>query len=127
MNGLMVCGITLALAVALGAFGAHGLKNRLSEIELAWWYTATEYHFWHGLALGLVALAKQQISKSPLLTWSARLFLLGLILFCGSLYVMALTNLRWLGMITPLGGLAFIGGWCCFAVAGRNHGSESGL
>ncbi|MEE2785724.1 MAG: DUF423 domain-containing protein [Myxococcota bacterium] len=121
MTGLTTCGFVLALAVGLGAFGAHGLKNHLSSDALSWWETATNYHFWHGLALGLVALAQAHQDNSTVLRWSRRLFIVGLVLFCGSLYIMALTNFRWLGMITPLGGTAFLIGWCCFGLAFRNH------
>ena len=115
--------ITLAavsgmLAVALGAFGAHALKQRLDEYALGVFETAVQYHFWHSLALlavGVIALGQPQI---PLLRSSGWLFLLGIVVFSGSLYLLSLTGMRWLGAITPLGGLAFIAGWACLAVAG---------
>ena len=121
MNHFVSCGLILALAVGLGAFGAHGLKPHLTATQLGWWSTANDYHFWHGFAFGLLALGGRGTRNLTALRWSARLFLLGLILFCGSLYTMALTNLRWLGMITPIGGLAFIAGWICFALAFRKQ------
>ncbi len=114
--------ITLAsfsgmLAVVLGAFGAHALKARLDDYSLGVWETAVQYHFYHALALlavGIVALGQPQ---STLLRSSGWLFLLGTLFFSGSLYLLAVSGTRWLGAVTPLGGLAFIGGWACLAVA----------
>ena len=115
--------ITLAslsgmLAVILGAFGAHALKARLDQYSQGVWETAAQYHFYHALALlavGIVALGQPQ---STLLRSSGWLFLLGTLVFSGSLYLLSLTGVRWLGAITPLGGLAFIGGWACLAATG---------
>lgn len=114
--------ITLAsvsgmLAVVLGAFGAHALKARLDDYSLGVWETAVQYHFYHALALlavGIVALGQPQ---STLLRSSGWLFLVGTLVFSGSLYLLAVSGTRWLGAVTPLGGLAFIGGWACLAVA----------
>lgn len=114
--------ITLAsvsglLAVTLGAFGAHALKARLDDYSQGVWETAVQYHFYHALALlavGIVALGQPQ---STLLRSSGSLFLLGTLIFSGSLYLLALSGTRWLGAVTPLGGLAFIAGWACLAVA----------
>ena len=114
--------ITLAsvsglLAVTLGAFGAHALKARLDDYSQGVWETAVQYHFYHALALlavGIVALGQPQ---STLLRSSGWLFLLGTLIFSGSLYLLALSGTRWLGAVTPLGGLAFIAGWACLAVA----------
>lgn len=114
--------ITLAsvsglFAVVLGAFGAHALKARLDAYGQGIWETAVQYHFYHALALlavGIVALGQPQ---STLLRSSGWLFLLGTLVFSGSLYLLALTGTRWLGAVTPIGGLAFIGGWACLAVA----------
>ncbi len=114
--------ITLAslsgmLAVILGAFGAHALKARLDQYSQGVWETAVQYHFYHALALlavGIVALGQPQ---STLLRSSGWLFLIGTLVFSGSLYLLALTGTRWLGAVTPIGGLAFIGGWACLAVA----------
>ena len=95
-----------ALGVALGAFGAHGLKARLDPEALAWWHTGVQYHLWHAIALVAVGAAALPGTRTV-----AILMALGVLLFSGSLYVMALTGMRWLGMVTPLGGLALIAGW----------------
>jgi uncharacterized membrane protein YgdD (TMEM256/DUF423 family) len=115
--------ITLAslsgmLAVVLGAFGAHALKDRLDEYALGIFETAVQYHFYHSfalLAVGIIALSQPQ---TAMLKSSGWLFLLGIVVFCGSLYLLSVTGVRWLGAITPLGGLAFIGGWACLAATG---------
>ncbi len=111
---IAIAAINLAIAVLLGAFGAHGLKNRASVEQLGWWHTATEYFFYH--ALGLLALGIL-IKILPELSFRlpAVLLQLGIVVFCGSLYLMALGAPRWFGAITPLGGLAMIAGW--FALA----------
>ena len=105
------------LAVAFGAFGAHALKNRLDEYALGVYETAVQYHFYHSLALLAVGLMAMYQPQSMLLKSSGWLFALGLVIFSGSLYVLALSGLKWLGAITPLGGLAFIAGWACLAFA----------
>ncbi len=105
------------LAVMFGAFGAHALKNRFDEYAMGVFETAVQYHFYHSfalLAVGIIALSQPQ---TVLLKTSGWLFLVGLIIFSGSLYILSLTGLRWLGAVTPLGGLAFIGGWACLAAA----------
>ena len=115
--------ITLAslsgmFAVILGAFGAHGLKNRLDAYSMGVFETAVQYHFYHSLALlavGMLALSQPQ---TTLLKSSGWLFLLGIFIFSGSLYLLSVTGVRWLGAVTPLGGLAFIGGWACLAATG---------
>jgi len=117
MNGkicLLVASLALAAAVAFGAFGAHALKSRLSADLLAVYQTAVQYHFWH--ALGLFALALLMLQwDAPVLNLAAWLLLAGLILFCGSLYLLALTGARWLGAIAPLGGIASIVAWLVVA------------
>ena len=105
------------LAVALGAFGAHALKARLAPELLAVYETAVQYHFTHTLALLAVALLMMQGFQHGLLRVGAALFLAGLVLFSGSLYALALSGVKVLGAITPLGGLCFLGGWLCLAVA----------
>jgi len=107
-------GIAGALGVALGAFGAHGLRDAVSDPGLLdTWHTAARYHLVHALALGLVACHP----RPPRV--AGGLFLAGLVLFSGSLYVLVLTEQRWLGAITPLGGLSFIAGWLVLAFASR--------
>jgi uncharacterized membrane protein YgdD (TMEM256/DUF423 family) len=106
------------IAVAAGAFGAHGLKDRLSAEMLAIFETAARYQMYHALALLAVAWATTRFSNSPqIVATSGWLFIAGTILFSGSLYALSLTETRWLGAITPLGGLAFLAGWLCLAYA----------
>ncbi|MEZ6003098.1 MAG: DUF423 domain-containing protein [Planctomycetota bacterium] len=106
-----------ALAVGLGAFGAHGLKSLDPGPEaIDWWKTAASYHLWH--ALGLIAfglLAELREGTGP---WTGRLLLVGSAIFSGTLYAMALGAPRWFGAITPIGGTALILGWLAFARAG---------
>jgi uncharacterized membrane protein YgdD (TMEM256/DUF423 family) len=107
-------GLSGFLAVLLGAFGAHALKEVLSQNSLATWQTAVDYHFYHTLAIGLSLLFARQ--HFNLWLWRAALcFLFGILLFCGSLYLIALTGVNKLGMITPFGGLLFIFGWLAIA------------
>ncbi|HEX7030153.1 MAG TPA: DUF423 domain-containing protein [Gammaproteobacteria bacterium] len=117
MRSLLIAGAVAAAAgVMLGAFGAHALKDRLDAGMLAVWQTAVHYHLVHALgmvAIGFAALHWQQASLA-LAGW---LLAAGIVLFSGSLYLLALTELRWLGAVTPLGGLAFIAGWLGLAWA----------
>lgn len=99
------------LAVALGAFGAHGLKNRLDKEMLAVYQTAVEYHFIHTLVLLAVAVLMQHWGKSLALSVSAYAYIIGIVFFSGSLYMLSISGIRWLGAVTPLGGLAFLVGW----------------
>ncbi|HEX2567380.1 MAG TPA: DUF423 domain-containing protein [Burkholderiales bacterium] len=113
---LAAAALLAALAVALGAFGAHALKQRLAPDALALWHTAVQYHVWHSiglLALGVIALHG---APSAWLRSAAGLFVLGILLFCGSLYALALGAPRALGMVTPFGGLAFIAAWLCLGI-----------
>ena len=103
-----------ALGVVLGAFGAHGLKSHLSPDMLAIFETGVRYHLIHALALLATAWAVDRW-PSPQTSAAGWLFLIGLVVFSGSLYMLAVTGARWLGAITPLGGLAFIAGWVALA------------
>ena len=103
-----VCGLT---GVAMGAFGAHGLKAILTPEMLAVYKTAVDYQMWHALGLGLIAVFRQQTPESALLKWAGWLMFVGIVLFSGSLYLLAILNAKWLGMITPLGGVAFLAAW----------------
>ena len=110
-RAIAIAGALLAgLGVALGAFGAHGLRATLAPQALAWWQTGVDYQMWHALAL--VALAALRGIRVGL---AAALIGAGTIVFSGSLYAMALTDARWLGMVTPLGGLLLIAGWAVLA------------
>jgi uncharacterized membrane protein YgdD (TMEM256/DUF423 family) len=106
------------LAVVLGAFTAHGLKAVLDTQQLTLFETASRYQMYHALALLVVGvmLTNPQFSRS-LLKLAALAFILGIILFSGSLYLLALSGIRWLGAITPLGGIAFLVGWLATIVA----------
>lgn len=116
MNFVMLGGFSAALAVALGAFGAHGLKKIATPEQLEWWETATRYHLAVALATVLFGLLRLHKPGSP----AAGIALtLGTLLFSGSLYAMTLGAPRWLGMVTPLGGTAMIVGLVLLALAGR--------
>lgn len=107
---LLAGALLAALGVLLGAFGAHGLRAVLGPVELGWWQTGVDYQMWHGIAL--VAIGAARVPGSRLSVW---LLALGTLVFSGSLYLLALTGLRWLGMVTPVGGVLMIAGWVCFA------------
>jgi len=119
-NWLTVSGISGFLAVALGAFGAHGLQARLADVadgakRLAWWQTAAHYQLMHALGLAVVAFV---IARAPQARFAGFGFVVGSVLFSGSLYLMALGGPRWLGAVTPLGGLGFLAGWATLAWCG---------
>ncbi len=118
---IMLAALRGLLAVALGAFGAHGLKQQLSEDMLAVYQTGVQYHFYHCLALLAVAIMIMLQPNIAELRWSAWAFVVGQLVFCGSLYILAISGVRGLGAITPLGGLAFIAGWFLLALAAYRH------
>lgn len=113
MNWIAIAALNLASAVALGAFGAHGLKSVANPEQLAWWQTGTLYFFFHALGLLLVGVLIKYFGFNQLPAW---LLQVGIILFAGSLYLMALGAPRWFGAITPMGGLFMIAGWVCLAI-----------
>jgi uncharacterized membrane protein YgdD (TMEM256/DUF423 family) len=106
--------VSAFLAVALGAFAAHGLKSRLDAAMLATFETGVRYHMYHALALLAVAWAASRWPGAAV-NASGWLFVAGIVLFSGSLYALSLSGVRWLGAITPIGGLAFLAGWVCLA------------
>ena len=108
---LIFAAVAGALAVALGAFGAHALQARVEPARLVVWRTAVDYHFYHSLALLAVGILLAHWPHSSALRWSGALFSVGIGLFSGSLYLLVLTDTRWLGAVTPLGGLTFIAAW----------------
>jgi uncharacterized membrane protein YgdD (TMEM256/DUF423 family) len=108
---LLVGGIFGFLAVGLGAFGAHGLKTKLNVEQLATFQTGVQYQMYHALGLGLVALSSAILSQSSVLAWAGWSFVVGVVLFSGSLYMLVLTNSRRWGLVTPLGGIFFLLGW----------------
>lgn len=113
--------ILCGLAVALGAFGAHGLKERLTPEMLAIFEVGVRYQFYHGLALLALTLPPARLWESP---WTGRAcwaWIVGIAVFSGSLYLLSVTGMRWLGAITPIGGVAFILGWGFAAMGARQQ------
>jgi uncharacterized membrane protein YgdD (TMEM256/DUF423 family) len=105
------------LAVCLGAFGAHGLKNSISPEMLSVYETGVHYHLIHALALLLVAAAADKLGSGRIMRWSGWLLQLGILLFSGSLYLLSLTGAARLGIITPFGGVCFLAGWLLLFLA----------
>jgi uncharacterized membrane protein YgdD (TMEM256/DUF423 family) len=112
---LMLGGIFMFAAVAFGAFGAHALREQLDPQMTAVWQSAVQYHAWHAIALLSIGSLLLHFPRSRGFRLAAWLFVAGNLLFAGSLYLIALTGTRGLGVITPLGGLAFLAGWAVFA------------
>jgi len=112
MNWSAAGAILLAIAVALGAFGAHALRGRLDAYSIGIWERAVFYQFIHALGLLIAPL----LVKGAARAWVCWLLLAGVVLFCGSLYVLALTGVRTLGAVTPFGGVAFIAAWMVLGV-----------
>lgn len=109
--------IAMALAVGAGAFGAHGLKESVTPERLEVWQTAARYHAYHALALIALELLESRAGGRPGYRLAGVLFLVGLVLFSGSLYALVLLDQGWLGAITPIGGTAWIVAWSALAVA----------
>lgn len=108
---LIIAGIFGALAVGIGAFGAHGLEATLTANgRLDTYETAVKYQFYHSLALLLLGILMLNLSHDYF-SWAAWSFIIGTVIFSGSLYTLSLTNITWLGAITPIGGMALIVGW----------------
>lgn len=114
LNWIGIAAINMAIAVALGAFGAHGLKNIVSAQQLEWWHTATLYLFIHALGLLLVGLFIRMKYATQITAW---LLQIGIIIFAGSLYAMTLGAPLWFGAITPIGGVLMIAGWLWLALS----------
>lgn len=110
---LSLAAISGFLAVSIGAFGAHGLESVLNTDSMRTYQTGVQYHFYHTLALFGVGLLAMQIEPSRILNIAGWAFVAGIVLFSGSLYLLSVSGIRWLGAITPLGGLAFLIGWGC--------------
>ena len=124
MNWSVTGAILLAMAVIFGAFGAHALREQLTASAMLNVYEkAVFYHFIHALGLLMVSfLPRTQMFSDYATSWVCGLLLAGIVLFSGSLYALALTNIRVLGAITPIGGLAFIAGWLALAWFMMRHG-----
>ena len=114
---LALGGIAGFIAVALGAFGTHALRSRLSAGMMGTFNTGVQYQAVHALALLLVALLAERRAANPLLLWVGGLFAFGILFFSGSLYLLAISGRHFLGAITPLGGLCFLTGWALLTVA----------
>jgi uncharacterized membrane protein YgdD (TMEM256/DUF423 family) len=108
---IIVGAINAFLSVALGAFGAHGLKDRLDAHYLDIWKTGVTYQMFHALGILVVAMLLGKFAGSALFTWSGWLMLIGIIFFSGSLYLLSLTKVGILGAITPIGGVCFLAAW----------------
>lgn len=127
--GMLSAGFAF-LGVALGALGAHGLKASVEGLadaadRIRWWETAARYHLVHALALGLTAIVAHHVTtRAPRI--AAGLFIAGIAVFSGSLYVMGLTGIRGLGAITPIGGFAQLGGWLVLLWSMRNLPTGAG-
>lgn len=117
---LALGGLLIALATISGAFGAHALQTRLSPERLDIYETAVRYHFFHALGLLAIGLAARSIDV-PALRWSAVLVVAGIVLFSGSIYALSFSAPRFIGILTPIGGVALIAGWLVFAVAVLRH------
>jgi uncharacterized membrane protein YgdD (TMEM256/DUF423 family) len=117
MNWIAAAAIMLALGVMLGAFGAHGLQDRLDAYSLTVYEKAVFYHFIHALGLLVVAsMVRKGLIPASTGSWVCGLLLAGIVLFSGSLYILAITGIRTLGAVTPFGGVSFIAAWIVLAV-----------
>ena len=121
---MILGGVYGLLAVVLGAFGAHGLRDLVSAASLESWQTAVSYQMFHALALLLTGLW-MRFSGSRSLPWAGAFFTLGILAFSGSIYALVLLKATWLGPITPLGGTLLIAGWTCLCVAALRFQSPS--
>ncbi len=113
---LIIGAVSGLLTVLLGAFGAHALEAQLTAQQLSWWHKAVNYQGLHSLALLATGLLALSAPSSPL-KWAGWLFVSGILLFSGSLYLLSISGFRPLGMLTPIGGVGFIAGWSCLAAA----------
>ena len=113
---LILGSINAATAVTMGAFGAHSLKTKISEDMLSVFQTAVQYHFYHSLGLMIIGLLTIYLKPAKHLEIAGWIMFTGIILFSGSLYILSTTSARWLGIITPIGGIAFIISWIFIAI-----------
>ncbi|WP_054957007.1 DUF423 domain-containing protein [Paenibacillus dakarensis] len=113
--------VFMALSVAIGAFGAHMLEQKISVDALATYETGVQYHMIHGIALIITGLAAGLFGESRKLFWAGVLFIAGIIIFSGSLYILSVSGIKWLGAITPIGGVSFIAGWLMLMSSAWSH------
>lgn len=114
---LTIGGIAMALAVSLGAFGAHGLQGKLSAEMFDIFETGVRYNFYHAIGLLIIGVLAFHLPETGLLRWSGWLMIAGIVIFSGSLYLLSMSGVRWLGAITPIGGICFIVSWILLAIA----------
>ena len=126
-RGCLVAGaVLMALGVLLGDFGAHGLQGQLSPRQLASFQTGVQYHMVHAMGLLAVGLVACATGVSTSLRWSARLMLVGIAFFCGSIYLMTAGAPRWFGMVAPVGGVSFMAAWALLAWHAYSVRQDSG-
>lgn len=118
---VMLGSLSALIGVGLGAFGAHGLKTRVAPEMLVVWQTGVHYHLIHALGLVLIGILCHLMPEASLLRAAGWMLLLGTVLFSGSLYLMVLSGIRGLGIITPFGGIAFLIGWLLLICAAWKH------
>lgn len=118
---ILLGSLNALLGVALGAFSAHGLKSRVTPEMLSVWQTGVQYHLVHALGLLLIGILCHLLPDAPLVRSAGWALLGGILLFSGSLYLLVLSDIKALGMITPLGGLAFLIGWALLALSAWRH------
>ncbi len=122
MKAFIITGaINAFLAVALGAFGAHGLKDKLDAHYLDIWKTGVTYQMFHAIGILMIGILLSKAAQSSLFTWSGWLMLAGIIFFSGSLYLLSLTKIGLLGAITPIGGVCFLAAWILMAAGAAKH------
>lgn len=109
--------INMLLSVALGAFGAHGLKSKISSEMLSVYQTGVHYHMIHALGLIFIGILSEKLGGTPLTAWTGWLMFAGIVLFSGSLYALSISDVKILGAITPLGGVAFIVSWLLLTIS----------
>jgi len=120
---ILLGSLNALIGVALGAFGAHGLKTKVAPDMLTVWNTAVQYHLIHALGLLLIGILYHLMPDAPLIKTAGWSILLGIVLFSGSLYALVLTGIKPLGIITPFGGVAFLLGWLLIAISAWRHTS----
>jgi len=113
---IFIGSLSAAIAVIFGAFGAHYVRSQISHEMLAVYQTGVQYHMYHSLALIAIGLIIKNIKPSALLQLAGWVMLFGMVMFSGSLYVLSITQIRWLGFITPIGGTAFVVAWVMTAI-----------
>lgn len=122
---LRIGGALGALAVIIGAFGAHGLDDMMSDEMAEIYETGVKYHFYHAIAILAVAAGAASLWSSAWTLWACRMWALGTLVFSGSLYILALTEIKWLGAITPIGGTAMILGWAFIVLAAKANATKT--